>query len=361
MVTNLVSVMMPAYNAERYIGQAIESVLAQSYRHWELLIVEDGSTDRTGEIAIGYDDPRINVVKQENSGEAAARNTALKHMQGQYVAFLDADDLYLDHHLEYTIDYLVTNPQNEGVYVDGYYIDQNGNRLQSLSSRRRGPFEGRVYEEVVRSSNVFGPPICVVLRSEIIQRNELSFDTSIVIGPDWDFFTRISDVANFGYLNEKTCLYRVHQTNITNRIDFQKRALELAKCRKKAIKMENFHTCSLSTRYAVFYDLLVNLLRGYPEQQLNITEWQEFKDLPAKLQAKIYQLMASQMVMRGGERSYIQKWLNNSRKLDPANRRALVLAKIYNINPVLCKLLLQAKTIGQNDPLKASPFADLGS
>src|SRR5512145_295142 len=98
--------MMPAYNAEVYIRQSIDSVLAQTYPNWELVIVDDGSTDRTGEIASEYGDPRIRVFRQENGGEAAARNTALKNIQGEFLAFLDADDLYLPDHLEVSVEYL---------------------------------------------------------------------------------------------------------------------------------------------------------------------------------------------------------------------------------------------------------------
>jgi glycosyltransferase involved in cell wall biosynthesis len=86
MQTEVVSIMMPVYNAERYIEQAIESVLSQTYPHWELIIVNDGSTDRTPDIVTQYADPRIKAFHQPNSGEASARNMALRHLQGEYVA-----------------------------------------------------------------------------------------------------------------------------------------------------------------------------------------------------------------------------------------------------------------------------------
>ena len=268
----LVSIMMPAYNAEQYIGQAIESVLAQTYVHWELILVNDGSTDGTVAIATRYTDPRIKLIHQVNGGESAARNTALEKMTGEFVAFLDADDVYLPDHLEAAVGYLMNYPRCDGVYTDGYYCNQNGTRIKTLSSRRRGPFEGRVFEETVRASDVFGPPLCVVLRYNLIARHNLRFDTNIVIGPDWDFFTQFADVAQFGYLDQCTCLYRVHQSNITFRTDLKARALDTAKCRTKAIKMQNFAACSPETRLAVFYDLLVNRLGSFPERQVAITQ-----------------------------------------------------------------------------------------
>ena len=359
MESGLVSVMMPAYNAEKYIEQAIESVLTQTYSNWELIIVNDGSTDNTEKIVSQYADPRIELIQQANAGEAAARNTALEHVRGEYLAFLDADDIYLPHHLKVAFNYFQTHQNRDGVYTDGYHIDSKGNGLKSLSSRRRGPFEGRVFEEAVYASDLFGPPVCVVLRHNIIAKYGLVFDKNIVIGPDWDFFVHFADVGQFGYVAQHTCLYRVHQTNITARINLQRRALEIAKCRIKAIKIKNFQTCSVETRSWVFYDLLVNLLREVPERQAEIVQWPEFNDLPPEQQARILRLMASRAVINKGEPKYIAEWLRRSRKLSPANWRGALLGAIYNLNPHLLELLLRIKTRHETDLLSTDPFADL--
>jgi hypothetical protein len=227
-----------------------------------------------------------------------------------------------------------------GVYTDGYYGDQYGNQLQSLSSRRRGPFEGRIFEEVVYGSDVFGPPVCVLLRQDIIRKYNLTFDENITIGPDWDFFIRYSNFAKFGYLDEYTCLYRLHGENISFQINLKKRSLELAKCRENAIKMKNFQDCSLRTQYNVFYDLLVKLLHGLPDRQSVITEWEEFKNLPVQYQAKLFRLMASGELLNGGESEFISKWFLASRILHRADWRGALLFALYRINPELCRRLL---------------------
>src|SRR5688500_7031207 len=97
-----VSVVMPAYNAEATIASAMASVRAQTYAGWELIVVDDGSTDRTAEIAAGAaaTDKRIRVIRQRNQGVAAARNAAIEAATGRYLAFLDADDLWLPSKLE---------------------------------------------------------------------------------------------------------------------------------------------------------------------------------------------------------------------------------------------------------------------
>jgi glycosyltransferase involved in cell wall biosynthesis len=355
----LVSVMMPVYNGERYIGQAIESLLVQSYSNWELIVVNDGSTDRTAENINGFHDARIRLFDQSNSGEAAARNLALKYIRGKYLAFLDADDVYLRNHLAVSVHYLDQYPNRDGVYTDGNYCDQNGNRLKSLQSRRRGPFQGKVFEEAIRSSDMFGPPVCVVLRTKIIARYDLKFDTDIIIGPDWDFFVQYSAVADFGYIDEKTCLYRVHPNNITARIGLEKRALELAKCRKKAIKMREFSTCSLKIRSFIFYDLLVNLLTGFPVQQTEITYWPEFTELPLEQQSRMLRLMASKAIIYDHKNPHVGDWLRRSQDLFPADNRGAMISTIYEVSPFLCGLLLRIRRIGQKDPLKIPPFADL--
>jgi len=97
----LVSIMMPAYNASKYIGRAIESVLAQTYENWELIIVDDCSTDNTYEIAASYIDPRIRILRHEqNMGVGPSRNDALSASTGQWIAVLDADDEWLPERLE---------------------------------------------------------------------------------------------------------------------------------------------------------------------------------------------------------------------------------------------------------------------
>jgi glycosyltransferase involved in cell wall biosynthesis len=351
--------MMPAFNAETYVGQAIESILAQTNPNWELVIVDDGSVDRTRDIASHYKDTRIQVIHQENGGESIARNTAIKHVRGEFLAFLDADDLYLPNHLRVAAEYLTSQPQVNGVYTDGYYIDQTGKQLQTLSSRRRGPFEGDLFEEVVYGSDVFGPPVCVVLRTNLIKQYNLSFDENIIIGPDWDFFTKYAEVGNFGYRDEITCLYRLHTTNISVRTGLKKRALELAKCRKNAIKMKHFNRCSDRVRTAVFYDLLINLLIDLPEQQTEITHWQEFAELPNPEQARLLRLMVSTNAVHGYDQTHVQNWLDRARQLNPSDWRAAILWFLFRIHPKLLRTTLKIKKHQEIDPRTIQPFADM--
>lgn len=359
MTPGLVSVMMPAYNAERYIGQAIESVLAQRYAQWELIVVNDGSGDGTAGVVAQYDDPRIRVIHQENQGEAAARNRALDEMRGEFVAFLDADDVFYPRHLETTVRHLQEHPEHDAVYTDGYHCDEEGNRLASLSSRRRGPFTGDIFEELVRASDVHGPPTCVLLHRRPILEQDLRFDPEIVIGPDWDFMTRYAQWTQFGYVDDRTVLYRIHQTNVSVRVGLQRRALYMARCREKAIQLQRFAHCSLETRVAVFYDLLVNLLLGYPQRQMETMEGPAFRALPAAERARLLRLAAARALRGEGEQPHVRQWLRQARALNPADARSATLTFLYDLHPGLCRLLVRLRTHGQPTPLTTPPLSDL--
>jgi len=360
MQTGLVSIMMPAYNAAAFIEQAIQSVLAQTYADWELLVVNDGSTDATAEIAAQFHDARIRLFTKENGGESSARNLALEHARGEFIAFLDADDAYEPRHLELTVGHLRAHPEREAVYTDGVHIDERGSRLASLQSRRRGPFDGRIFEEIVRASDVFGPPGCVVLRHELVRSHRLRYDTRIVIGPDWDFFIRYSDHATFGYVDERTYLYRVHQTNITAQIDHTRRAAFLALCCEKAIGMVSFGACPVGTRVAVFYELLVNLLRGRGDRRALMLDSGPFTALPAHEQARLLRLTAADAMVHGDTDDVtIGDWLDRASSLDRRDWRAATLAGLHRVSPALCRGLLRSMGPFRGSTAPEAPFADL--
>lgn len=358
---DLVSIMMPAYNAAQFLAEAIESVLVQTYSNWELLVVNDGSTDDTAVIAQRYTgDPRVRLIHKENGGESSARNMALEHSQGAFIAYLDADDAWLPHHLETLIGYLQVHLERDAVYADGWYYDPAGNRGHLLSAYRRGPFAGDLFEELVRASDVFGPPICVVLRRDLVEWHHLRYDERIVIGPDWEFFTRYAALANFGYVAEPVCLYRVHETNITMQVGNKRRAGYLALCRESAIRHERFGDCAAETRTAVFYDLLINLLAEQPERQTAVSQWPQFAALPAGEQARLLRLMASQAILNGENDAPVREWLHRARLTDDSDRITPFLAAAHKISPALSRRILSLRRQARPEAPEAfSPFGDL--
>ena len=131
MIDGLVSIITPCYNGDRYIADTIESVMRQTYPHWEMLIVDDGSSDDTARIAAGYAgrDERIKLIQQANAGTAAARNAGMKLARGRYIALLDADDIWEPEFLSRQMDFL---RRKDAVCVCGAYrrIDEDGREIQ---------------------------------------------------------------------------------------------------------------------------------------------------------------------------------------------------------------------------------------
>ncbi|MEB3311934.1 MAG: glycosyltransferase family 2 protein [Snowella sp.] len=125
----LISVIVPVYNVEAYIQETIRSVLAQTYPHFELIIVDDGSPDRSIELCQQFTDERIRIIHQKNRGLAGARNTGIRHAKGEYLAFLDSDDLWLPEKLEKHFQHLENSPEVGLSFSRSAFIDANGNSL----------------------------------------------------------------------------------------------------------------------------------------------------------------------------------------------------------------------------------------
>jgi len=139
-----VSVIIPLYNKARYIQRALDSVLAQTWAEYEVIVVDDGSTDHSGEIVGQYSDPRIRLITQANAGPGAARNCGLAEAKGEYVAFLDADDEWLPTFLEKCLDVLERPGRRVASVTSGYLLYPKGHSTESMW-KKRGLREG-IYE-----------------------------------------------------------------------------------------------------------------------------------------------------------------------------------------------------------------------
>lgn len=124
-----VSVIIPVYKVEKYVAATVQSVLQQTYKNFELLLIDDGSPDRSVEICQQFTDPRIKIIRQENRGVAAARNRGISQAQGEYLAFLDADDLWLPQKLEKHVEHLDSSPTVGVSYSRSAFIDSVGKPL----------------------------------------------------------------------------------------------------------------------------------------------------------------------------------------------------------------------------------------
>lgn len=171
----LVSVIIPVYKVEKYIAATVKSVLEQTYKNFELLIIDDGSPDKSGEICQQFIDTRIQIIRQENRGVSAARNTGIRHAQGEYIALLDADDLWLPSKLEKHIEHLENNPKigvsfSRSAFIDdtdkplGIYQMSKLKEITPLDILCRTPigngsvsvFRKEVFEAIAFEDNLYG-------------------------------------------------------------------------------------------------------------------------------------------------------------------------------------------------------------
>lgn len=206
MVTEpLVSIIIPTYNQERYLPFTIRSVMAQTYRNWEVIIVDDGSTDGTSVLAARLVAPNVRYVCQENAGPAVARNAGIQVAQGEYLVFLDADDELSPPFLEISVGVLQKNPSLGGVYCRNYFIDENGTVLPQRGGSIVAPadFQSRLLVGGFFASHA------VVVRTGVATEAGL-FDPIIGPNEDWDFWLRVAAVCEMQGIPEFLVSYRVY-------------------------------------------------------------------------------------------------------------------------------------------------------
>ncbi|PYG88201.1 glycosyltransferase involved in cell wall biosynthesis [Ruminiclostridium sufflavum DSM 19573] len=207
----LISVIIPMYNTVKYIKQTVESVLAQTYSSFEVIIVDDGSTDGSGEIVktLMLKDSRIKYIFQSNQGVSAARNNAIVHSQGEYLAFLDSDDLWLPDKLEKQVCRLSAAGM-DGCYCGYQYFCEasKGDRFP------RRYFEGKILLEVIKEKVLVWTSTVVIKRAVVVS-NAIAFRTGLNWAEDMDFFCRLIYKCNFCCVKEVLALYRQRPNSLS--------------------------------------------------------------------------------------------------------------------------------------------------
>jgi glycosyltransferase involved in cell wall biosynthesis len=187
-----ISVIIPTYNHGGYVGKAINSVLNQTYKDYEIIVVDDGSTDNTRRLIDAYGN-QIKYIYQENQGLASARNTGIQASQAKYVAFLDADDWFAEDNLQIKMSFMESHPDAVWVYSDWQYLDDKGNYLEKGSTifkYAQKRLTGHIFEELVYSRNFVSP--CTVVVKKAILEDVGYFDPEVICQEDLDLWLRIS-------------------------------------------------------------------------------------------------------------------------------------------------------------------------
>ena len=210
----LVSVIMPAYNSEKYIGKSIESVLAQDYEKFELIIVDDGSKDGTKSIVEQYakNDIRIKLLEQANQGVSVARNKGLDTATGEYVAFLDSDDLWDADNLSVMVQ--AAECTKSGLICAGFDIINADDTLETVNLVYK---DGELMDFVTSNSEIrfFFWIGSVIIRRDILEKYYIRFDEGIAIMEDIGFYIKIFAVTNLKSVPRVMAHYCKHENSAT--------------------------------------------------------------------------------------------------------------------------------------------------
>lgn len=220
----LVSVVIPAYNAEGYLAATIESVLAQTYRPLEVLVIDDGSSDGTVALARSFGDP-VRVIEQENKGPAGARNTGFAEARGDIIALLDADDLWMPERLAACVDLLQSDPTLGFVTTDAYLIEEDTpTERRYYGDYQRFPFpaRGSQLDEIAKRNFVF---VSVVFDRRLFELVGARLDERLWGTEDYDLWTRfLLAGAEAGLVPEPLAWYRVRADSVSRARSRQWRA-----------------------------------------------------------------------------------------------------------------------------------------
>ncbi|RUR83031.1 glycosyltransferase family 2 protein [Chlorogloeopsis fritschii PCC 9212] len=205
-----VSVVIPAYNAMEFLPETLASVLQQTFTDFEVLIVNDGSSDSIVEWASGITDLRVKLISQDNQGVSAARNKGIAHAQGKYVAFLDADDLWEQTKLEKQVRCLEQKSAVGLVYTWTVLIDELGKPTGKMLASN---VEANAWKQLIEN-DMISTGSSTMIRHSCFDKVGV-FDPSLAFAEDYDMWLRIAFCYPFAVVKEPLTLYRQHSNNTT--------------------------------------------------------------------------------------------------------------------------------------------------
>jgi glycosyltransferase involved in cell wall biosynthesis len=264
-----VTVLMPVYNAAKYLNESIDSILNQTFTDFEFLIINDGSTDDSGNIIDSYSDKRIRHHRlSNNKGLIKALNIGLELAQGEYIVRMDADDISHHDRLMAQVNYLDNNPEVSVASVSRYIL---GVKEKTLSSKYLSDLE-------VRTLNIFNCPIVhpgAAIRNAYLKSNNLKYNTDYVHAEDTALWTEILLKSKIVVLNKKLLGYRIHNNQVSS-LHSNIQRQNSTKCRVRLFEL--LTGCKLS-------ESEINLYRSlsYKEANLTLDDFELLPDFVLKL------------------------------------------------------------------------------
>lgn len=256
-----IDVIIPAYNASRFIAETIQSVLAQTYLPRKIIIVDDGSTDKTVEIVKSFESELIELISVENSGVSRARNIGIKASEAEYIAFLDADDIWEAGKLEAQLRQLRRKPEAGVCYAGSQLIDNAGVEIENAIGV---PYvRGQVFEDIVYYERpIYGSASSVVVKRDILLQTEL-YDETMQFSEDVDLWAQLSLLTEFEYVTQPYVKIRVHSLSVTRNKNWKKDLKILLQHFYYLNKFANRHSIP-SHMIRVHKNRIIRLFFNYP-------------------------------------------------------------------------------------------------
>lgn len=291
----VISVVIPAYNAERTILETVQSVLEQSFSDFELIIINDGSTDKTLELLSLIKDSRIKVFSYQNGGLPVARNRGIERSTGQFISFLDADDLWTSDKLECQLLALQAAPNAGVAYSWTCNMSATGD---SFYPGHSVSYSGDVYPKLLVSNFIASGSNCLIRREAIDFAGR--FDAFLKSYEDWDYWLRLASSWSFVVVPKYQILYRQSPGAMSSRIDVMQeyglivieKAFQSAPNSLKSLKRQ-----SLSTNYQYLAGMCL----------ININEKEKLRKAGENLRKAIYSYPP--ILFTKETQRYLLKWL----------------------------------------------------
>lgn len=253
-----VSVIIPTYNRSELLKKAIESLENQSHQNFEIIIIDDCSTDDTAEVVRGMDDERIIYLRHDtNKGGSEARNTGIKQATGSFIGFLDSDDQWLPDKLERQLKQFEGQPDVGVVYTGVQVVDEHNQPTRKIVPAYKGEILPKLFE-----SNCIDTTSSVLVKREVLDQVQ-GFDASLPSCQDWDLYIRLAQVTKFDFVKESLVLFYHHSgeritTNkksvLTGHMSIFEKYKELAKKQSKS----TFHRFTLTIWKVIFRTAIIS-------------------------------------------------------------------------------------------------------
>lgn len=221
----IISVIIPAYNVENTIVKTITSVQAQTFLDWELIVINDGSTDDSLQLLNEIKDYRLKIFSYQNGGLAVARNRGINHATGDFIAFLDADDLWTPDKLELQLEALQKKPEAGVAYSWTYFMEEKG---KYFHTDRPLFFEGNVFANLLTNNFIASGSNPLIRRQAIESVGE--FDPLVSGAADWDYWLRLAACWQFVVVRKAQIFYRLSSSSMSSKVEF------MEECQLKVIE-----------------------------------------------------------------------------------------------------------------------------